>query len=74
MRLSACCLASIVIALNAVSPAAATSCSERHKVCLNACATRYPGCTSTCAEALTKCMSSGCYATPQLSQCGYTKG
>jgi hypothetical protein len=66
-----------VLALGQAAPAsAATTCTARHKACLNVCATQYAKsgrCTGYCAEALPKCLSTGCWVSPQANECGHIK-
>jgi len=68
----------LVLALPlSLTPAAATTCSQRHKSCLNTCATTYsksPGCSTQCAEGLARCQSDGCWVNKMNNQCGLTKG
>lgn len=67
-----------LMALLAAPAGAATTCTARHKSCLDFCAKSYKGpgatCTSQCADALPQCMSSGCWVTRMANQCGLTRG
>ena len=66
-----------VIALLAIGPAGAKTCSERINVCKRFCAKTErdsPGCLAACAGYREQCLASGCWESKYVAkECGFTR-